>query len=769
MEDADGRRPAIITTDERDHHRVPSEGSMANDEKVRSFLSALPNTDMEGALTGTPLHAPRHSFLQVPQSSPPKARSLQATVEDCDTPRKPTQETVIRHTSAISEKREQDAVRCQIAELQSQLLHQEQASRTRITELETILSYTRTELEGARTDNYHHKDALASLKRTSRESATEQQAAHALTDFQKQSREDAFVADLRLQTQAKLNTQKEDFDRELAKLCSVKHLTEQKLFANEQMMRDMQKELAQLKLSNNAQIEDVPESSCRTCGGLGFEEKATTNKKELQTLEQLSAVQARAEQLQCDFEGALAEARAAREEAQQETARRIAAEESSKALMGRVISLEHNLQAARFEIECAQADVAAKQQLFNVNIDLNARLRALHSHIETSRMTQATGHQEISNNENLEQRIISSESQLNALRADMAKKEQQIASYVEAQEQADRQNNISKGRIEGLEANYAVLRQQLAECHRESARARTEVERYQHELEIAEDSLREAQADANRRVADAEKRLGNVKEAKLDVETKYKSLQAQHDDLIEGHEAMVKDLRERTEDAVRKAGVVLEQERSDKRRLLKDLKNVREEMNQLRTDGAQRLAEEDSSSEDNDKSSHSSRTQATETEVQDLRQIIRRQIVDVKTMKSEMAALKKENKKLKQNMDMSLEQQATITELHAQIGTLQSRNSLLELRITEQRADFEAINKAMDEKLAVVVSKVMKERARLVVGKRDGQWVERVGKVHDEKELLGKVLLRQWGREEVGIADESHGEKQGYAYKYIQR
>ena len=83
--------------------------------------------------------------------------------------------------------------------------------------------------------------------------------------------------------------------------------------------------------------------------------------------------------------------------------------------------------------------------------------------------------------------------------------------------------------------------------------------------------------------------------------------------------------------------------------------------------------------------------------------------------------------------------------------------------------DQEAVNTAMDEKLATLLSKLMKERAKTVIGKRDGQWQASVGQVQSDKELLGKVLLRQWGREEVGIADEQRGEQQGYQYKYMKR
>lgn len=83
--------------------------------------------------------------------------------------------------------------------------------------------------------------------------------------------------------------------------------------------------------------------------------------------------------------------------------------------------------------------------------------------------------------------------------------------------------------------------------------------------------------------------------------------------------------------------------------------------------------------------------------------------------------------------------------------------------------DFEAVNKAMDERLAAMLTKVLKERARSVIGKRDGQWAETVGKKGDERELMGRVLMREWGRQEVGVAKEGEGEKQGYRYKYVTR
>ncbi|KAF2845271.1 hypothetical protein T440DRAFT_279770 [Plenodomus tracheiphilus IPT5] len=774
-EGTDQRRPAIITTTgQHDYGATPSERSMENDEKVRSFLSALPDTDMEGALTGTPMHAPRHSFLQVPQGSPPKARSLQPTVEDYDTPRKPTQETVIRHTSAIIDTSEQEVVRRQIEELQSQMALQQQASKERITELETILSYTRTELDDARNCNYRHKEALTSLQSSLQEKDAEHQATHAAAKAQRHSWEDGlttkmegFREEMRLNSLARLQSQQENFDRKLAELQSAKQLAEEEIATKNQRIENMEKELAQIKQCKDEQTQSVVVTAREAQAGHSCEQQHTTTANNLQETEQLLAVQLRAEELQRELERALIATRAAREDAQRKDAMRKAAKARINTLVSCVSGLEHDLQAARFEVECAQADMAAKQQLFNVNIDLNARVRALQSELRALQQTQSLGHLQISTPEDIEKRIGSLQTQLRTARGDLAQKDQEIVSYIEAQERAEQRNNVAQGRIEGLEANHAMVRQQLADSHRDGAKARTETERYQQELEHAEERSREALVEADLRIADVEKKLSKIKEARVEAESRYKTLQMQHEDLIEGHEAIVSNLRDKTEDAVRKAGAMLEQERCEKRRILKELKSAREVTDKLRSDAAHAVTEEDSPDEDKNTFLPTSNTKATNAEINSLRDIIRRQVASVKSMTAEMSALRKENKKLASITEASFDQEATITELRARIRILETQNSGLELHLEQQRIDFDTINKSMDEKLAAVVSKVMKERAKMVVGKRDGQWAETVGKVQGEKELLGKVLLRQWGREEIGIADERRGERQAYAYKYI--
>ncbi|KAF1943955.1 hypothetical protein EJ02DRAFT_341923 [Clathrospora elynae] len=657
------------TTAQREYSTPASERSMENEEKVRSFLSALPDTDMEGALTGTPLHVPRHSFLQVPRSSPPKARSLQPTVEDYDTPRKPTQETVIRHNSAIIDTSEQDSARNKIAELHSRLEQQEMASRSRITELGTILSYTRSELEGARKDNYRLEERLGRMEESMERQNKEFDASRAGTEAGLKARANAletrmheFGEEVHLQNLAKLQNQREDHQGH------IRTLEESKRLAHDER-RSLEQELAQARQSHQRELQDLKDTQSQQ--PLSTDE--IVEKERLEHFAQLLAVQARANALQKSLETAAAEVKAAREEAQKNAATRTAIEAKARGHTNRITELESHLQTARFELECAQADAAAKNQLFQTNLDLNSRLRTLRSE------------------------------------------------------------------------------------------------------------------------------LVGVKEAKHKVEMNFTEVERQYFQLLEGRDAIIEDVRDKAEDAVRKAGAMLEQERSEKRRANKDLRRTMDEVAKLREEAAQRLLhEEEVSHDESSVSSSQAETRIKDTEISNLSEIIRKQVAEMKTLKSETTGLKKENKKLRctsetsaktctdyQTTVASLKVQMTTLrtektslgerlhllemELETQVTTLRTENMSLRERLQDQEQDFEAINKAMDEKLAAMVSKVMKERAKTVVGKRDGQWVEKVGRVQTDKELMGKVLMRQWGREEVGVADETGGSKQGYKYKYVQR
>ncbi|KAI4671766.1 uncharacterized protein J4E78_000262 [Alternaria triticimaculans] len=851
------------TKNERQHSSPASERSMENDEKVRSFLSNLPDTEMEGALTGTPLHAPRHSFLQVPRSSPPKARSLQPTVEDYDTPRKPTGETVIRHTSAIIDTSEQDVARNKIAELQHQLEQQESTSRSRITELETILSYARSELESSRNDNYKHKEKVSSLEKSLEQQRADHEAARAAADAEVKAREDAletrmheFGEQMRLQNLTKLETMLEEFERQRRVLEQAKRQLTEEVEDKDQRLEEMQAELVQVRQIHERELHDLKETQLHESG----HEDEDAAKKRLLLADQLSSVQARADALQSSLETATSEAKTAREEARRRDDMRSTVETQARRQTARIAELEGQLQAAKFEVECSHADVAAKQQLFHTNLDLNSRLRTLQSDLEAARReltvtdqqrrrtadledrmrdlqsqldaaranTNTNKHQDPHAGElrarinaletqlrsahadlaakeeelqhvvaadrepespqsqlelsgttkmttegqpqvaELETRIRSLQSQLRSTQADLAAKEQQISDLVESSEQTEQRLNTAQGRLQSIETGNTNLRQQLSEAHRDSAKARADAERFEQDLEDANDRLQDARAEADRRVNDIEKKLNKMKELKLEAESKFKELRDQHEDMAEGHEAMMEDVRDKAEDAVRKAGALLEQERSEKRSLTKDLKRAKDEIEKLRAAAIAKLAEEDTD-DDTTISSSATETNAKDAEIANLRDIIRKQVSETKTLKSELSTLRKDNKTFKATPTPS--SQDTITSLEAQISVLRSENEALETRLANQAAENAAINQQMDEKLAALLSKLMKEKAKTVVGKRDGQWTESVRELEEEKKLLGKVLMRQWGREEVGIDDEREAKdgKQAYRYKYVKR
>jgi chromosome segregation ATPase len=745
------------TADDHTYSTPASERSMPNDEKVRSFLSALPDTDMEGAIAGTPLHVPRQSFLQVPRSSPPKARSLQPTVEDYDTPRKPTQETVIHHTSAANNTSEYDALRDQITGLHSQLEQQKKNSKTRIAELETILSYTRSELEGSRIDNYRLKEKVATMEARVEQQKKDAHAAQLSAKTQAEASQSAldakmyeFGEEMRLQNLAKLQSQREEFERQMRASSESMLQMREEMEKRSKSLERSEAELAQLRHTNKQQQQKVLEAEAHPQGSSS--ENAAENVTIL--LEQLASAQTRADNLQAQLQQATSEAMIARDEAEKKEATRVAAESKNRVNhSSRISALETNLQAARFEIECAQADATAKQQLFHTNIELSTRLRSLRTDLDTTRSNLAAREWQITQNSKLETRIAALQDQLQTSQINASSRDQEVLRHT------------AQGRIEGLESTITSLRQQLSEAFHDSAKVRTVAERLERDAEDMRDRLQYAQAEANRQVTDVNKKLSAMNVTKIEAEQKFREVCSQRDDLAEGHAAMLEDVRDKAEDAVRKAGALLEQERMDKRRLTKDLKRAKDELERVRVEVTGKLDDDESSDEDEDgdlKSTISTTTRERKVKLADLKEIIRKQVTDYKALKSTHISFLNEHKTTTEILSTF---QSTITILEDQVTDLQAKNTTLRSALEDQ----EAINTAMDEKLAAMLSKLMKEKTKTVVGKRDGQWQESVKEIQSEKELLGKVLLRQWGREEIGIVEEQRGEKQKYGYMYVKR
>jgi myosin protein heavy chain len=704
------------TADDQQSERALSESSMENEEKVMSYLSALPDTDLPGAITSTPLRTAKQNTLQVPSPRVPKARSLQATVEDYDTPRKPTSETIIHHNPGPAiqmDRTGEEALRNQIAELQSRLDQQELTSKTRITELETILSFTRSDLDTTRRASLKQKEEIDSLK-AGDDKRAQNQGSHLReveTKMQEKEKEfntriQEFGEELRLQTLAKLQNQREEFERQLREADEVQQAADEQLAQKEELVGQLQAELDQVRTSKEKESQLVEASRI-----LQQQQQQGAFDKERSTLtDRLSTVQRRADELQASLERATADAQSARREA--ETA-------------------QSEAQSARREIkeitEQHKDSRNANQNYSNRITDLEARLKSLQTQYDSSR-------------------------------GDLNAKDQQLLRNFEDQERLDQRLNTAEGRVESLESTVASLRQQLADAHRDTSKARTDIERFEQEAEDAKERLEEAQKEAERRVADIDRKLTKAKDLKAEAEARFKNLQSQHDTTVDDHEAQLDDVREKAEDAVRKAGALLDTERKEKKRLLKDLKSANRELDRLRTEAEKKAAEEQES--ETETSILSTQSDSKDVEIENLRMLLRTQAQVIKTMKSDLTALRKKNQ-TSNNLTTELDT------LRTENTTLQSRIESLETEAEAQRAESDAVNKAMDERLAAMLSKVLKERSKNVVHKRDDQWVENVGKVKTEKEFMGKVLMREWGRQECGVAEEN--EKQRYRYQYVKR
>ncbi|KAF3054129.1 hypothetical protein E8E11_011851 [Didymella keratinophila] len=728
------------TTASREYSTPASDRSMPNEEKVRSFLSALPDTELDHLPNGTPLRGPRQSMLQIPRSSPSKARSLQPTVEDYDTPRKPTQQTVIHHPSPTAHG-EQKPSTDRVAELQARLDQQELASRTRITELETILSYTRTELDNTRNDNYKHKENIVRLEGSLEEQRAKQDATDGSLEHRLKTLEDEHKTQLRHLEQRlqhdherTLQTQREELQSRLEELDSSKHEATEQVRAKTQELESIKEQSA---------LRAAEEEERREKNDTQNQQAFAAERTEL--LNNLNSVQARADSLQAELARATAEAKAAREDSQARESSDATSKAALNSQLSRISDLETQLQDARFSLECAQADVAAKEQLFQTNISLNANLRALRSELEAQRTAPT----------NLRSGQNARSASDDQLQSELAAKDRLVEQHVAEKDSLQRQLSTAHGRISSLESSLTTLRAQLADAHRETGVARADAERLTHDLQDANDRLADTQAEADRRVADVEKKLAKSKDLRAEVEGRLRELKSQHDDLAEGHAAILEDVRDKAEDAVRKTGALLTQERKEKTRLKKDIERLQRELDTLRT------AQEQDSTIPFDSDSDTTTTalpapppadDPKDKEIASLKAIIKTQLTNLKTLKATHAS--------------------TLTSLTAShefsLSTLRTEISSLRQQLETQAQDHLAINAALDEQLSTLLSKLMKERARTVVGKRDGQWEEVQRSSAGEKELLGKVLMRQWGREECGVTEEKW-RGQVFEYKFVKK
>ena len=208
---------------------------------------------------------------------------------------------------------------------------------------------------------------------------------------------------------------------------------------------------------------------------------------------------------------------------------------------------------------------------------------------------------------------------------------------------------------------------------------------------------------------------------------------------------------------------MLETERADKKKALRELQSRSKELDDIRTEASRAASENaDSSSpsdEDDEEPKPATTAAAKTAETQHLLTLLTHHSQIAKSLKTELSHLRRSTN-------------AKILALQTTLDTLRAENASLKVALESQRAETEAVNRAVDERLAASLTKMLRERETKVVGKRDDQWVERVKGLEGERRLLGKVVMREWGKGECGGGGTGGGEGEGgqlYRYQFVKR
>lgn len=179
-------------------------------------------------------------------------------------------------------------------------------------------------------------------------------------------------------------------------------------------------------------------------------------------------------------------------------------------------------------------------------------------------------------------------------------------------------------------------------------------------------------------------------------------------------------VRKRAEEAVRVAGTRLNGERIEKAGLRRALDGLRTEVETLRGAVEGRKKELSSSTDEPDgvyADEHTdtfSSPDSRSSELESLRRALRDADLSAKAAQEDARRAREETAALKK--------------------------------------DFISVNHAMDERMLQALRT------------REKEWRRKMNALEKEKKVLGRALLHQWGREEVG-----EGEPQGYRYKFVKK
>ncbi|KAH7042678.1 hypothetical protein B0J12DRAFT_673726 [Macrophomina phaseolina] len=299
----------------------------------------------------------------------------------------------------------------------------------------------------------------------------------------------------------------------------------------------------------------------------------------------------------------------------------------------------------------------------------------------------------------------------------------------------------SRRQVEDLETSLELLREQLGFARRETEGLRRDADAARESARVLRDELREAQA----RAAEGERRAGGLERAREEdgemaeaarrdvvrmLENARREADAERararelEKLVERMKGEKDGVRKRAEEAVRVAGTRLNGERIEKAGLKRALEGLKAEVEELRgTVEARKKGFEDVEGREGGAAFERMGNEHTDT------------FSSPDSRSSELESLRRALR------------EAGLAAKDAQADARKARAEMAALK-----EDFESVNRAMDERVVQLLRT------------REKEWRQKVEALEKEKKALGRALLHEWGREEVGEC-----EPQAYRYKFVKK
>ncbi|KAF2436813.1 hypothetical protein EJ08DRAFT_673951 [Tothia fuscella] len=382
----------------------------------------------------------------------------------------------------------------------------------------------------------------------------------------------------------------------------------------------------------------------------------------------------------------------------------------------------------------SKAEHESKMSIFQSQKDSQAqKITLLETKLNTATTAQNTKANQIAS---LEKQLSARSSELQESKNDVSSLERELDTLAETsrveREELEEDRRELEDKYHRLQDDHRNLSSGQTTVHNRIEDLETQVEllKSRHEMEISCLKAKSDEATA--------KACEDFESEKTDFELKLDALKEERDALLAELALLESNHAGKQEDTEREAQIsALQKERDTLGRQYVDAQaqcsRINTELNTVR----QRHVKEAQTVQTSDTIIHlKSSNEALRTTITELQ--------------SAVDAAKISNDILRASL---CDHQSIISTSRTELDLARQETESTRAEIRSLRADFEAVNLAVDKR----VSEMIKTR--------EAEWMKRFETIRSEKGIMGKVLMREWGSKEVGGGDDP----QGYRYKFVRK